>query len=565
MSDTFALARLCCQRSKRLLLATVVAFCSLQIMLLSGGYANNSNEAFISIYVMGMVPIAFLSIVLFDSGSAANLTVGSSGYDPWLIRSPIASWKLAVVPIVLKTAWLFVMWVVSVVVLCHVMQRPLVSMLPAFSFAAATTWLCYIAWRPFTGIWTRLFLGAAIMLFSYVVMIWAVAVTFEMDELQYDRRLLTYGGLLVSIISMIAGVWFSIRAVKLARQSHGGIISESSRRGVFDFVPALGRASSIELNSLPAVTRGESQTSRTLVAAEFWKTSGQFSKVLLLGWVPIILVCVFAVPFHPVTAIFVVIFAACTAALGNPHRAYCDNHESRQLATWMVSAPISTVNMAWSRLWGVALNWGVMILPLLLIYALWMLWPSNREVWSRYVNWAIERYGSEASAYGLAGAVALTSTVAFLSFPIRGSWVDMSGKSWLVVLFAVGAGLVPIVLIGFLSRFMWRQKNWESARAEAIELLEYLPIVVVILLVAKCLAVTIAIIKLRQQRLVSASAICKLIFGWGVIVTACAAITTVGIKEEFATPLFCFIAFMMIIPLASVLAAPLSLASNRHR
>ena len=112
MAETLALTRFCVLRYWKwtAFLAASVLFgvvSSATAMQFSGRIGEN----FVGFAVLfTFLPAAFFALALFDYGGLSALESGQSGCSHWILRMPIHSWKIALVPIVLKTLWIVGLW-----------------------------------------------------------------------------------------------------------------------------------------------------------------------------------------------------------------------------------------------------------------------------------------------------------------------------------------------------------------------------------------------------------------------------------------------------------------------
>src|SRR5690606_27057733 len=92
-----------------------------------------------------LLPAAIFSLVMFDYGHSGNMLLAESGCSAWLLRMPIHSWKIAVVPIVLRTLWISILWLTMAISLqLFPPNDSLPRLAPCLCLSAASIWLLVI-------------------------------------------------------------------------------------------------------------------------------------------------------------------------------------------------------------------------------------------------------------------------------------------------------------------------------------------------------------------------------------------------------------------------------------
>lgn len=568
MSDTLALTRLCFLRTRKLLLAAIALLVGLHLAVIVGSFGGpGATDILIPCYVIAIIPLCLASIALFDAGIGGDLSGETSGYHAWLIRSPIPAWKLAVIPIAMKAAWVALLWAFVAVTCAVFLNEPDVAIypIPALALLSIATWVCYVSWRPFSGLLPRLLISIVLMLGGYVGMAFSIGVTIGIDDFDVsEQRLRTLTG--IAVVAILGwGVWSCIRAIKLARINVGGIIAESKSGNLLTRLVSPDLRRDYSLTYLPTVTHGPLQAMRSLVKFENARSRIYLYRAVLFGWIPCILLHAFLIPAHFATAFTLLVAALCIASMSNAKQAYREQKDSRELLPLVVSSPISTATLAWSRMIGVFVNWTVLFGGVLITLFCWSLRPMNQETWNRFAAAMTERYGNGTAAVQISIALLLVSYLIYLSFPLRSTWVDLLGRGWVTILYAVTVGLIPLVIIGAVSRFMWRQTSWEDAAAEAIGYAEYLPAIGVSLLIAKLVATAVTSIALVRQQLAYISTTIVIFVAWLMLTLLLGVTLAALVPESWASVSRMNLLAALVIPLPTILGAPLALARSRHR
>ncbi|MGI9473436.1 MAG: hypothetical protein ACR2NZ_17980, partial [Rubripirellula sp.] len=230
MPETLALVRLALLRHKWLLVliaGVVVLGQAIALLSISPEYPTGYGDISIFALSISLLPAAIASIILFDYGHDGDMATPDSGCSPWLLRMPIADWKIATVPVVLKTIWISVLWLLFV----HAAQRlgvkePIPLITPCFAFSASAIWILVIAWRPYRNGWGRLLSLMVIVPAIYI----GIGLTFVAPSIkQVDwRPLATQASLVGSITMYCASVWLIIRSITLARTAPQGVIPSAA-------------------------------------------------------------------------------------------------------------------------------------------------------------------------------------------------------------------------------------------------------------------------------------------------------------------------------------------------
>ncbi|TWU04461.1 hypothetical protein [Stieleria varia] len=570
MSDTIALVRLCLIRSRLGLISGVAMLVVLQICLWSGYVVGVEGASYFQACVgMMMFPLVMLGILLFDCGSA-DLSAGRSGYSVWLLRSPIATWKLALVPIAMKLLWMIAIWFISMGTLGFVCGMPLPSPMPAITISAVTAWICFYAWRPFRGHWLRLFGAIALMIVSYLAVVFSLATEFSGEDIKRYRSLILAAHYTLPVIVLAAGTWAALAAVRLARTNHDGLIGETASASPLEWTAETGRRGVAKwvgsLSSSIGSSESLEQGSRfALLPMELRRSGGRILNATLIGWLPMIVIGTLLIPFHVSTVVMLLIVSAVIAATCNVGAAFNEENGQQTISSWIAASPIKSSTMAWSRITLQALVSMIAILAALLTVAGWSLWPSNRATWDVFARQVNTVYETQWAAPGVAATIMLLSSIFLIGCGVRLAWVAMSGSSWLGIAAGIVLGIFFLSAIGAVTRFFLTQKDWEGARENALYLASFLPMIGFAWLILKSLATITSITLLISKRLETMSVIGMLLIGWATLVLALGSLIHWICPAEFVTWSRSLIVVAILLPLPSILIAPVSLAWNRHR
>ncbi len=161
---------------------------------------------------LGLLTCFFIPIGMFSFSLKANLADPITGYDQWLLRLPIPTWKLAIIPAGLVTAWICAVWI-STSVIVRLLNGP---MLPLFSQPIAMS-ACAIAayslvWKPQRVGWHRVGLLVVSLPPLYCLAIGNLIV------LETSPQWIPLASL-ASVVLYAASIALALYSIKLARVS----------------------------------------------------------------------------------------------------------------------------------------------------------------------------------------------------------------------------------------------------------------------------------------------------------------------------------------------------------
>ena len=558
MSETVALLRLAIRRhwiSMTVISAFVASGVVAATLFHWFGGANAQTLAITSM-VITTVPAIVWTFALFLFGSEQDMLLAESGYHHWLLRLPIASWKLAIVPVLLKTLWVSALWWVIVLVSGMIGRDTPGLVGPAFAFSAASIWLMVLTWRPFSNGWWRLGALALCVIALYLTIVGTfVTVGDEHDKLsRWQARAL--GSL--SYIMYATGVWMSVRALQLARTHARGIIAESERFSD-------RRHSSIDSGAVTPVDRRHGSPRTALIWHDLNKGSVLSRWVLILGVLPGATLLILLASFNVISYVMTIVlftyagFIIATSVLDRGEKG------TIVLPPYLAASPISTVEIAWTRIAMIGAIVGGSLLMSLVVFAGWALWPSNRQAWAEWSTHMVEQTASPAAGIRVASAIFLITLLVLVGRSVAYVWQSLSGRSWLQFVVVALLSLGYLVPIGVGIGWFLQQESWEMVKANGLYWLGYLPILIVGWLLAKLFATMIALFVIHRTRLASRRATGLLLVGWGVAVLALAWVVHLLIPYPQATFAWCLAGMATALPLAGILAAPIALHYGRHQ
>ncbi len=555
MSETIALLRWSFTRNKALLAVLLAIVClgeAIALISVSAFPDLDPGKAAIPALLLSLLPAAMGGLGLFDCGHDKDLMSPESGCSDWLLRMPIASWKIAIVPVVLKTIWISGIWILFVVTASHLGMDEVVPWLaPSLCFSAGLIWVLFIAWKPVRNGWSRI--GLLAIATSVVYLLFAAVIVSSQPAYIQWKPLATAA----SIAVYAMGAWLTIRAVKVARTSCLGI------------VPELGRG--VEKSEQGDCRRRElSGPIGALVWHDLSRKSGVIRYTLILGVIPGVILASLFLPLHVATVVCVLIlfmYLAGIAAFGSGAGGASDVKST--LPTYIAASPLSTATIAWTKLLTVAVISLAVFLSVVFVFVGWSLWPENRDVWYRWASAQATSLDVPDSAVSIgirwSIAIVLGTTVLFVGRMVSFLWVELIGRSWVTGVAAIVMGLAVLVPLGVFLRWFMLQTSWEGTIASAYRYLTYLPSIIAGLLIVKAISAAMATVTLSRLRLTTHKRIVIVYLIWISATLAIATTLAFLVPDRRVTFTWCLVATMLAIPLARVLILPVSLNLNRHR
>ena len=571
-NETAALARFCLRKDRRyamlMLLCMVMGVVSVFVTKAVLGVEPDSiSFNLIPLFLLlTFGPGLMAGMLLFDYGMTTSVTAGASSCNPWVLRMPILAHKIALVPVVLRTVWVFGLWLVLITTICVSLNLKFdiqvagYSVAAGIALAASVVWILGLGWRPFSNGWWRLATFGLVGLCAYC----AVAVlTSGFDRPRVGslhallKPFLLPSAFVMSISAYLAGVRFSVGAIKLAKLQRHGIVAESPSRFARDATSVRREHSSPR----------RAQTWFLMSRARPWVIR---SSIFL---VPGLLFVALFIPLHIVSIIMVVLctFYAGAIALSQSEGNHgFKNRFKTNLTPCLVHAPLSTPAIAWTRMGTQAALLSAFIGTSLLVYIGWAMWPGNREVWWQ---WATDRAialsvpdqaFSIGARYTIAILVGVNTWLVFRWVSLQ--WVGYTGRESWVVAITVAMGLGVIIVVGILVRwFISHATSWENVAASAYYWLQFLPHLVSVLLVIKVISGIASVTALIKFDLVAEQTIVRILTLWALVAGGLGIAFWLLIPDPRATILWCLAATILWTPLASIVIAPVTLKINRVR
>ena len=573
MSDIIALARLTTTRSSLLLKCSMIYFVVVHALtivfgLSFGAAAINPEKTHMTAWACATcfsIPLYFLSVVMFELSDAKDIESNQTGFSHWLLRTPIAGWKLAAVPLTLKTIWVFL--ITGGVALTGLVFKVQLHdwLATSFALAALVISICLIVWQPFRWTHTRLCLLALGIVPGYL---WFISwMTYATGGLQSgaEFRRLALSPLMVSIIAMLLGIGayavvflLSLRSISVARNAVLGRTPESK-------LAWKGR-STLSVDQSVASTSYQ-HPPRSLVGAiiayELSKFRNFGGAAVIAAWLLLLLlfglasdVSVEAYVFSFILFLFPGIFV-CEWSRSTVDRGFLTN--------MLASSPIRSATMAWTSQTFVTSIWLLSLLGAGLVAAKWHAFGQNNQAIVMMDGFAEFHFGAAGAGGGVAIAIALVAVVMVIRQSTWSSAIAAADRKRLL-LYSVAAKYFAsfLVLSWFIYHFL-QFPSWDAWSVWMWEVVQKLPLVLVVCLTVKLIVAAVASRTLMRSGLALRSEFITIIVGY-IIASAVIGLALFALIPATGLQLWHSLAVAaLIVPFSRIAIAPLCLASNRHR
>lgn len=489
------------------------------------------------------------SIVLFGFSRQVGLHDPKSNYDDWLMRLPISSWKLAIIPAGLMTCWIMTIWTGTVIVIRLLGGPPIPIVTQSLGMSACAIVASSLVWMPFRVGGLRIVLMIVSLPLLYFVGLGAIAVSIAI-AVSVESPTWTPWALAGIVTSYLASLVFAIYSVKFARVSS---FQQSN-------------LASVDSARKPAVVFSSRTFARWPEALKWYDgRRSQVSKVRqVLAMSPVVAILICVLPLAPATAIFTLVFVSATVggvALARLEPTVWGARSS--LPSYLIASPLPSRTMAFVRLRAYATAYVGMMFVMTLLCLSCFVWQSNREAAARWWSSFATTGVAPLTPMRMIAAIYLAILVTMLGSFLRLVCVQMRGRQMIVVWMMI-ACCVAIMspLIGFLTWFI-QQRDWAHVTSVAEDWLKWSYQLFYIALTVK-LTFDANVAWSASKSIFSRREIFKMIVGWCVLVVTCAiawhALWPLG-NVQFATVLM---ATSLALPLSVCFTGPLAVRANRH-
>jgi hypothetical protein len=512
------------------------------------------RDAVLPLIVIPSMGVLTYVLAVFSGCLEARLEAAESAFPSRMFSLPLPTRTLAGWPMLLGTAAMLVLWfaLAGGVMWPLGFRPPLVW--PALGCAATLAWLQALAWFPFGVPWLRL--GAVLLL-----MIAGAALA---------SLVLWWGMPAVLLPALLVVVLAAAYGVALA-----GV--ERARRGD---APFWKRLIWIEHSPFPSATRGVQFASAA--KAQTWLESRRNGNTMMLFvagvlvlWLPLLLwrgngldELAASGDFPALTAAVSYLSSAgvilawmlplpwlLTLTAGGELGRMNLAGKGFAMSGFLACRPMTSGELALVKFRAAAHStlgaWVVMLVGI----GIWLCFGGH------YAALAASPFVQQYGVLGATGRAALV-VLAFVLLTwlqvLRGLWVGLAGRTWVVTL-AICLGLGFLTVATLVGQWLWRRPEAFSVMVEA------LPWAACTLAVLKLLIAACLLRAIRRRRLWSNRVIGEVLLVWLVVVAAFWGILYTLLPSGGISPLGIALMSFFLVCLNEVLLTPLAVDWNRHR
>jgi hypothetical protein len=552
MNETLALTKYAWTRYRlyfTILLATIVGTFLVGFVLHYLAAPPWSVRAVAGIGYIAILASLLGSVCWFSFSRTSAMFDTTGGYDSWLIRMPIPSWKLAMIPVGMITLWNSTIWITIALIVRLFGGPSLPTVSQALGISTSAIIACSLIWKPQRAVWNGVGLLIVALPLLYIVGIGAVAVSFECPE----WLPLTFVGI---IVSYVAAVCLALHSVRQARISK----FQQSRQPI----TLLTHQQSESVAEVSIVRRSFSHWPQALNWHDRQRAlQSGIATIIVLSLV--LLFAITALPTTVGTAVFTLVFLSffSSAVLFARIEPTVWGVQS-SLPSYLATSPIPSKQMAFVRLRGFATNFTVLVFLLSLLWLANFAWAENRQAFSRWWVNVTDASGTTATPLRIIVAVYLGIISTALGLSLRCICVQLAGRHRLVVVL-VTLSLIVICtpLFVFLGWFL-KQREWEHVIA-TMQTLKTWSHYLLYSGIAIKLAVNVLLTRTATRQLFSWPEIASAIIRWSVMVFAGAVLWYAIWPLSNVDLMTVLMTTILAIPLSPYFAGPLAMQTNRHR
>lgn len=572
MSEIMALTRLSIARSRTAIKLAITYFVLLHVAIavysLTGfegdleGSAARVQAVTVMATVMSM-PLLGITFGLFDFSESADISSAATGYMNWLLRMPIKSWKLAAVPIALKTLWVLVICGAIAGTTTMFGIPPERWFGPAIGLAALFVLACLVTWHPFQRAHSRLVVLGVLIVPAYALMV--MSVTFAYADKQSDMATDATSVAIISVITVASYVVLTglcLRAVRLARFNVIGQIKESHSWFASDSNPN-GSSPAGLASDLAFQHSAKASPYGALLKYDLSKFSGGGAKIVLASWCLIVLFWSAHREVGVDSTIGLALMLMFPAIFLNEWM--ISSRDGKFLPNLLAVAPIPSSTLAWTRQCLTTAIWFVSLSGVPLVMAIWHYTGTSRDGFDRWDQIISEEYAAPDSGWRLGLALSIVTLVFVTRQTTWNSLANATGNPRNVVWsIAIKFGVAFIIFSFLLVRFM-NFPSWEAWGEAAWKQIAELPAYLPWFLVAKLAIVATASVTLYRSGLTRLKTVIGLVIGYVTITLLCSTAVWKLIPSDNVYLWHCIALFAVLVPYSRIALAPLCLAHDRHR
>ncbi|TWU37019.1 hypothetical protein [Novipirellula artificiosorum] len=562
MSDNVALLRFLWSRHRFMLLSFVSLLAMSEAFLWTRPPTTSpeSSTFAANVFFFGFFPALMWGIFAFDFVYWNNLESPETGYSRWLLRMPISTWKLAIVPLLMKTAWVTLLWC-CIAITCWHFGESVPIVIPILSMAATGFWVSAIAWRPFRVGWHR-FAALAVLAPIAVTSFAGLGVEAASPRLSAAIIGWIYVG---EAVFFVAAVAFAFHTLPVARSNVAGTMPAKASPVGKRFWQWLDRdhdgTCSVHHHNTEssALSWHDQRRSRPYRARMLlFIVLPTFLFLLMMEWDPVAILVMGSI------MIFV---------CGNSG-AHCiveptAHSVTTTLPPYLAASPLASETIAWSRLRSNVINSLLFLTVCFVFLVCWFGFETNREAWMRWAT-AISEYPTVDRTPIAAGAWATAAiTVALIAMAVGRTiayqWVTMTGRTWVAISVVGVLVLCCSAITVAAGHWFFQQREWEETMASFQLGLTYIPNIVVTLLAIKAIALIGSLRMSYRSGAVCGSSINRALAVWLATCVLLATVLYALIPDARVTFAMSLAYMMLVLPISRIIVLPVAVQWNRHR
>lgn len=577
MFEINALLGLAWRRSHRT--ATLYAIAILILWALSYFFSRSTaaDDSLLGIvcgYLMFfvMLPAGAWGIFLLDFTDDGSVSERGSGFSHWLFRMPIETWKLAAVPIVIKTCWIVSVWFVFTLCCRNLGAQGWWMMALAVPASCIGIWVFALNWMSTRWRYSKIAFVFLLLPTSFA------AIGCSVSAMIPPRPGYAIAAVVaVSVVIYGLSVVVAYRLLKVARVNAAGIIlplGDSARTighevGTEDPLGSSVRAAKPGGKGEANHPRTHASASAALTWHDLEKSHSFRLKLLLMVVLPGAICGAMLGAFSGTIVVLSLGFIWLSAAASSSIAASCQRGQSTTLPPYVVASPLTSPQIAWSQMKASARTTSMIFLVLAITCLILCIDSGRRAQWEHWaegvaslpsVSGGAMEVGLQYSAAWLVGLVVL-----MIVMPLHTEWISMSGRQWVAILVGAIAGCLVFGSVSAVLGWFLVQTDYDSAWENARWWQQWLPHLVLGLCAMKLVVTAIVTTKLAQSSLLTAKFQLLIFVAWGLAALALATIFYFLIPDTRVEFLACLIVVGLLLPLSSIQAMPLSVHWNRHR
>ncbi|QDS96007.1 hypothetical protein FF011L_48110 [Roseimaritima multifibrata] len=563
MPETIALTRLAFIASRKQLIGMAVwlLFSTLVAMVVGGVFGARHATGTLCLLAF---PVFAFSLGVFDFSQTEDLMAGKSGYSHWILRMPIASWKLALVPLTLRFVWNGLLYLLAVLFFGIGVGIWLPISTGLLCLAAGGAWVSVVIWRPFEGPWRRVTLAVVAFVGWYLLMMLVMSAHFDKSTdipwlKEYPFAFKT-GTFALALFLLVWGVWLAFQSVVLSRTNTDGIIPEKKGSRLLAWRDWGGG------RSLLAGKRGSDDGPlRWLVRHDLLRGMAGDGNWALTGVLVAIFVLIALMPLHVGAALFLIFLVTQIPTMTSSAMLEPTKVSGSSLPSYLAASPMTCAEIGFAR--GIASVAGAVLATALvsLAFLLAFAWPANQVILRSWMDGLNSGVGNEFAAYRWGAVGFIACVVLVVSRSLACTWPTATGRSRLALVFFVLPVFILLAAAAVVAGWFVRQADWETATASFEYWATWVPALILLVVVCKGVFATIAAILVVRERLLRVRTVLAFLSVWSMGTVALAAVLFMLVPDQRILLGSVLLVTLCLVPLGRILMLPYAVFLNRYR